>query len=124
MRRIIVYIILGSMTLHCAGKLGLLDELYQKRLDIAFSLGLIREIPIAMCSSDYDFNGGLKIVSHDNSHAVPLSLTQTREINLFYTSVYYHTRPTSVIISRPTSIHPVDLYGLMLVTTIFHPPSV
>jgi len=123
MKKLCAYIILCSMTLHCGARLGLLDHLYQKRNDIALALGLIQEVPIATCSSDYDFNGGLKVVSHNNSHSVPSSLTQAREINLFFTFEYYSPRVQHVLLSKRPLIDLVDLYGLTLVTSIFHPPT-
>lgn len=41
------------MTLHCASRLGVVSYLYENRLEIAYQIGLIAEIPIAMCAGDY-----------------------------------------------------------------------
>lgn len=83
MRRIISLVILCSMMLHCASRLGLLSYLYQERHAIAHAVGLIQEIPIALCSSDYDFNQGLSIQVHDDSETQPVTFGHAHEITLF-----------------------------------------
>jgi hypothetical protein len=83
----IVYIILLSMTLHCGCRLGFLDLLYQKRHQIAFTIGLIGEVPMTMCNSDYDFDRGIKIESTDSEGRMPIS-TIAHEIDLFYIPGY------------------------------------
>jgi hypothetical protein len=71
------------MILHCAGRLGLLTGIYQQRHQIAQALGLIAEIPIAMCNSEYSFNQELRIEIDDvNEESLP-SAYQAREIILF-----------------------------------------
>jgi|SRR5579859_112483 len=122
-KQVMVGLILASMSLHCASKLGLLDRLYQKRQDIAYALGLIQEAPISMCSSDYDFGRGLKIESKDYSHFPLLpQLTQSRDIDLFFVSGYSYRQQLQVP-HRISLINPIDLYGLLLIRPIFHPPS-
>jgi hypothetical protein len=83
MRRIISLVILCSMMLHCASRLGILSYLYQERHSIAHAVGLIQEIPIALCSSDYDFNQGLSIQDHDDSETLPVTFGHAHEITLF-----------------------------------------
>lgn len=83
MRRIISLVILCSMMLHCASRLGVLSYLYQERHSIAHAMGLIQEIPIALCSSDYDFNQGLIIQDHGDSENLPVTFGDAREIILF-----------------------------------------
>src|SRR5690606_8060185 len=82
--RLLVYLILSSMILHCAGRLGILDSLYQQRHRIAYNLGLIAEIPIAICSGDYDFDGKLSLKSDDKDEASTPINYQLREITLFF----------------------------------------
>ncbi len=83
-KRLIVYLILASMILHCAARLSLLDSLYQKRHRIAYDLGLIAEIPIAICSGDYDFDGKLSFKSYDKDEASTPINYQPTEITLFF----------------------------------------
>lgn len=84
MRRTLALLILLSMVLHCASRLGVLSYLYENRNQIANTVGLISEVPIAMCSSDYDFNEGLHIQHADTNPAVPASFLTAHEITLFY----------------------------------------
>jgi hypothetical protein len=83
MKRIVTLIVLCSMMLHCASRLGILSYLYQQRHAIAHTLGLIQEIPIALCSSDYDFNEGLSVQHTDDSDGLPVSIAHAHEITLF-----------------------------------------
>lgn len=83
MRRIISLVILCSMMLHCASRLGILSYLYQERHSIARAVGLIQEIPIALCSSDYDFNQGLTIQHNDDADEMPVTFGHAHEITLF-----------------------------------------
>ena len=112
------------MTLHCACRLGILDQLYQKRNEIAYALGLIVEVPIAMCSSDYDFDQSLKITTTDSSHSLPAHSIQTKEITLFFVTVYHYNVPQQVISPGGLAANQINLYDLDLVSSIFHPPAV
>lgn len=87
LKKSIVYIILFSMALHCSCRLGFFDNLYQMRHQIALTIGLIAEIPIAMCSSDYDFDRLINIDTSESDERMPISVL-THEINLFYTPIY------------------------------------
>ncbi len=71
------------MMLHCASRLGVLSYLYQQRHAIAHTMGLIQEIPIALCNSDYDFNEGLSVQHIDDSEGLPVSIAHAHEITLF-----------------------------------------
>src|SRR6188768_2953536 len=83
MRRTLALLILFSMVLHCASRLGVLSYLYENRNHIANTIGLISEVPIAMCSSDYDFNEGLHIQTADAHPSAPASFLTAHEITLF-----------------------------------------
>jgi hypothetical protein len=89
MKRIVSLIILVSMMLHCASRLGVISYLYQQRHQIAYQVGLIAEIPIALCDSDHDFSGELKIQHHDNDEKLPATFTQAPEIQLFFQEVNF-----------------------------------
>ncbi|AYB29130.1 hypothetical protein D4L85_00380 [Chryseolinea soli] len=86
MRRAVILVILCSMMLHCASRVGFLSYLYSQRHEIAYRLGLIAEIPIALCSSDYDFNDGLTVHSNDEDGASQRTLPIALEIKLFFVS--------------------------------------
>jgi hypothetical protein len=77
-------VILISMVLHCSSRLGFLSYLYEKRHTIAYSAGLIAEIPIAICKSDYSFKKSFKIHHDDSEQNIPPGLVATFEINLFF----------------------------------------
>jgi len=119
----IAIIILFSMALHCSCKLGFVDQLYQNRNEIAYTVGLIAEIPIAMCNSDYDFNQGLNIETHD-SDSVPQPLFQVREINLFFVSELQLQSSRQADFDGGPITSPLNLYSSTWAPNIFHPPSV
>src|SRR6185436_13620850 len=83
MRRTLALLILFSMILHCASRLGVLSYLYENRNHIASTVGLISEVPIAICSSNYDFNDGLHIQHTDTDPSFPVSFLTAHEITLF-----------------------------------------
>jgi hypothetical protein len=85
-RKTITFLILLSMVAHSAARLGVLSYLYENRLSIGHTLGLVTEIPIALCSHDYDFGGALVITENDAETGIPANYFQAREIILFYES--------------------------------------
>ena len=84
-RRLSVYLVLVSLVLHGAARLGLLDIVYQQRHAIAYQLGLISELPIAVCSGNYDFDAGLAIQQDDQDESGRPVSFQVREMTLFIT---------------------------------------
>lgn len=83
MKKAVSLIILVSMMLHSASRLGILSHLYEERHSIAFTIGLIAEIPIALCSSDYDADPGLSVqTTAGDQDPIPRAF-QAREIVLF-----------------------------------------
>lgn len=126
MRRIISLVILCSMMLHCASRLGILSYLYQERHSIAHAMGFIKEIPIALCSSDYDFNKGLSIQDSDNSQSFPVTIAHAQEIILFAPD----TRPANTNHSHyylAETIRPPFYLATVLASPhvkIFQPPKI
>src|SRR6187402_1687784 len=96
-QRTLTFTILISMVLHCAGRLGVLSYLYKNRLEIANAVGLISEIPIALCSSDYDSDGRLTIHLPDADRSLPVHFLSAQEIILFM-----HTQPLLVALKNAT----------------------
>jgi len=86
MKRVVCLVILFSMVLHCASRLGLVAYLYDSRYDIAYSMGLIADIPIAVCETEYfTKDAPFSIVLPDNQadEQMPVKHFQAREIVLF-----------------------------------------
>lgn len=125
MKRTVSLLILTSMMLHSASRLGILSRLYEERHQIALSVGLISEIPIASCSSDYDFNTALNVQFDDEKSPLGV-LAQAQEINLFLPA----TGPVRTLAAQP---HPIaslawSTYVVMTVQDpsldIFQPPRI
>ncbi|HYF67470.1 MAG TPA: hypothetical protein VD884_05005 [Ohtaekwangia sp.] len=83
MRKAFSFVIILSMTLHCASRLGVLSYLHKNRYTIGYSLGMISEIPIAMCNNEIDVHKSLFIQHHDLQDKVPAGFPLALEINLF-----------------------------------------
>lgn len=122
-RKIFVLVVLCSMMLHCASRMGFLSYLYQQRHEIAYALGLISEVPIAMCSSDYDFSDGLVLQASHDDETSQRTLPMALEIKLFFVSVEVPVidmqeagadKTYGPLWSRP-------LHGCL--RSIFHPPA-
>lgn len=82
MKTVFSFLILSSMMLHCASRLGMLEHLYQQRHQIAFRLGWISDIPVPLCNSDYHFKNELGISQH-SSDKMPLHFNTASEIILY-----------------------------------------
>ena len=110
------------MTLHCASRLGFLDQLYKNRHKIAYTMGLIAEIPIAMCNRDYDFNDAL-VIEIDDNESLLYGFLSANEINLFYKETILsvsHCLPfITCLIKKPflSGKYSSELFP------VFHPPS-
>jgi hypothetical protein len=123
MKKILSIVILFSMVLHCASRLGILSQVYQKRHSIAYTVGLIAEIPIALCGSDYDPSDKLYVQSEDAGEALPANFTQAQEINLFIVNGELSVMPGWLLIATDD---PCRYHGSLYPSPsfrIFHPPS-
>ncbi len=113
------------MVLHSTSRLGILSYLYQQRHQIAYTIGMIAELPIAMCNSDYNFNGELLIQSHDMADStLPPTIFIASEIHLFF------TRLTDIAIDPNRLLASLNKLPWVVVRdytspslSIFHPPS-
>lgn len=121
-KRIVCVIILSSMALHCAARLGLLDYLYSKRSTIAFSLGLTAERVIASCGLGHYQQESLTMADEGDHPGNPIG-SQAIEIQVFFQSVIC-VLPSNFpsFMSNQFQIHsegrPSD-YG----RSLFHPPK-
>lgn len=82
-RRILILSILYSMTLHCMCRIGILSYLYQQRFEIAYYFNLIKEVPMALCGSDYTPQEGI-VLDQPADEQIPSALTSSEEIILFF----------------------------------------
>lgn len=124
-KRLTILLILVSMFLHCASRIGVLSVIYKERHRIALSLGLIDEVPIALCNSDHDFDRGLIFQeTSDAEHSVPPLLSQAPEIQLFCTSVLNpQINVDRFILSASNPFIPTEGKYTAPHTSVFHPPS-
>jgi hypothetical protein len=116
-----VYIVLFSMALHCGCRLGFLDHLYQKRHEIAYTIGLITEVPMAMCSSDYDLDRGIKVETIETEGRIPVSLL-THELDVFCIPCVQLPHRDLVLFEEHHDSY-IDTFYQSLRFPIFHPPS-
>ena len=123
-KRGLVAIILFSMMLHCATRMGFLSYLYQQRHQIAYSLGVIAEMPIAMCSHQYELNKGLTIEtgSQENSD-LPLTVFQTHDITLFFQIAVFDFEPRKECPIKKHLAFDCERKYTPPGFSIFHPPS-
>jgi len=113
------------MTLHCASRLGVLSYLYEKRHSVAFKIGLIAEVPIAMCNREYDFGKGLVIHDNDSGDStIPPAIFHAQEIQLFITSIPQLELKTDwLAINSSRQLFPDSSRYSSPSLSIFHPPS-
>lgn len=124
MRRAIALLILVSMTLHCASRLGILSYLYENRHAVAVTIGLIKEVPIAVCSSDYEGDKTLVITTPDDTDkSLPTAISQAQEINLYFERTIVHHAPqfTWLATDRLSSLTETPYTSPL--RDIFHPPT-
>jgi hypothetical protein len=116
-----------SMTLHCAMTLGFIDYLYNERYEISMTLGLIEEVPIALCGSRYEAVKTFKNVnrenSRDNQKSLPGSTARLHSISLFVISDFCLDAFTAI---QQRVMHPncvANLYRFSHFHPVFHPPT-
>jgi hypothetical protein len=124
LRRLTIGIVLLSMMLHCACRIGFLSYLYQQRHQIALSLGMIDEVPIAVCSHKYDANQGLHIeMADDSSNATLPAVFHAQEIQLFFNGfldIDFSSREG--IAQSGINSMVVEKFYASPALSIFHPP--
>lgn len=122
MKKLISLIIITSMVLHCAGRLGFLNYLFEQRNEIALTLGIIDNIPITECSHEY--YAGESLMDHDNAaQQNPFAAIHTYEVNLFSNSIAFDWRPADFSGCRPKQLaaSEVSFYSNFL-SRAFKPP--
>jgi len=112
-RKSLSIVILFSLMLHCAGRTGFLSYLYKQRHEIAYELGLIDEVPIAICNAGYFVHeNGLVIQTTDDSANVPVVLTNAAEIVLFFITPEFSAVPDRPLLAKDLlTRHIAGFYG-------------
>jgi hypothetical protein len=111
------------MVLHCSSKLGLLAYIYSHRSEIALSIGLIQELPISSCSSDFDFGSGKRLEVNEENQSLPLCFTQANEIILFFSFSTLPIPQNNFLSLQPTYGATEILFFSFAPSSIFHPPA-
>lgn len=104
-------------------KLGLLDFLYEHRYLIAYEIGLIDEIPIAVCSDNYETSAALHL--HDIVVDQPIChfLFNTIEVKWIMTVDSQVINPLrKVFYSFSKTRYQVFIYPKPTLL-VFHPPA-
>lgn len=111
-RKSLSIVILFSLMLHCAGRTGFLSYLYKQRHEIAYAMGLINEVPIAICSAGYFVHEhGLTLQTTDDGN-VPTVLTNAAEIVLFFMTPEFSSAPDRPLLDEdPSTRHMAGFYG-------------
>jgi len=122
-RKIISVVVLLTLLAHFAAKLGIVSYLYQHRNSIAHSVGLIREIPIAICDQHYDFRTEIQFADTEEKHSVPPPIALNKEVSLFLTPTVVTIVPNRVLLSSPFGVVQIGIPRAELSRSIFHPPS-
>ncbi|MFM7859348.1 MAG: hypothetical protein ACKO96_47350 [Flammeovirgaceae bacterium] len=121
-RRVISILILASMIIHCASRLGWMDYIYANRHSIAYTLGISAERVITSCGFSYhqDHSFAFRQAADDTSHP---ELVKAQEIHLFLVlKLEPSLQPTRLIINQPLQAYFFEEYNLYF-SDIFHPPS-
>jgi hypothetical protein len=112
------------MTVHQAGRLGFVSFLYENKARIAYSIGLITELPIALCSSDYAADQSLVIFSAEDSESVPPLAIQTRDLNPFIFSLFVLPIPARNLLYSDLFVPDSGSILPGAVQALFRPPSI
>ena len=124
MKRALCLAILLSMVLHCASRLGIISYLYSQRHDIAYTIGIIAEVPIAMCNGEYFVKQApLAIKDSDNSdRQMPVQFSQAREIVLFVQALDKTLLTEFSVLKLNHNTALLEFIYTPPVISIFHPP--
>jgi hypothetical protein len=112
------------MTVHQAGRLGFVSFLYENKARIAYSIGLITELPIALCSSDYTADQSLVIFAAEDSESVPPLAIQTRDLNPFIFSLFVLPAPARSLLCSDLFVPDSGNILPGAVQALFRPPSI
>jgi len=122
-KNLTIYTLLLSMALHCACRLGVLNHLYQQRHQIAYTIGMISEVPISMCNHEHNPDESLKIETQQDESTLPSGFLQTQEIKLFFNLTELNINPVYQLLAKsPWRDSFIKEYASPY-ASIFRPPS-
>jgi len=110
------------MIAHCASRLGVISYIYTNRHDIAHSLGILAEKPVAFCSSHYYIEKNLTINDKED-YKNPLTITIAQEIVLFCTTSDVLSLECPVLALIKTDSRYLSKVATSHQSDIFHPPA-
>ncbi|MBX2897066.1 MAG: hypothetical protein KF763_16590 [Cyclobacteriaceae bacterium] len=120
-KRLTIAIILFSMVLHSASRLGVLSYVVANKASIAYSLGLLNEPPITSCSQDFYFADRFTIsavAEEKNVARLPVAI----EIQLFFVetlTIKENTHTELKITPTPVQVFP---FCDGVKNSVFRPP--
>jgi hypothetical protein len=120
-KKLLSIVIIISMILHCSSRLGVISFLYKSRYDIAASIGIIKEKPIASCDSHYFAEKDFKIIDNAGEDTSE-NLIQALEINLAQPSIVSFTFESPFLRLCKMSFPIQTGLTISYCTNIFHPP--
>ena len=123
-RKSLGIIVLSSLVLHCASRVGLLSHIYQERHQIAFFLGIVDELPIALCGTSHFDSQQLLVHPADEKGSVPAELMTRINIVLFCVKVGNIDDPVRFLIPPVHNFHYVLVPYASPARDILHPPCV
>ncbi|TXI71253.1 MAG: hypothetical protein E6Q41_00505 [Cyclobacteriaceae bacterium] len=102
----------------------MLAYLYQNRHEVAFTLGLIKEVPIAVCSTDYEGDKTLIVTAQDDTDkSLPATFSQAHEINLYFERSIFDNVPQFAWLVSGRTPHIQETPYTSPLEDIFHPPT-
>jgi hypothetical protein len=122
MRKAIISTILLSMVLHCACRLGVIDHLYNNRKNIAFSIGVIKEMPIASCGSEYEHPLTIEVDDDASGDSVPATTFKAQQINLFLAPALPQVNCALPLLSVTHFVNLKELFDTCQLDPLFQPP--
>ncbi len=123
-RKSLSIVILFSLMLHCAGRTGFLSYLYKQRHEIAYGLGLIDEVPIAICTAGYFVHENGLVIQTGETTNVPVVLTNAAEIVLFFTTPEFSPVPDRPLLGENLPTHHIAGFYGSPALDFFQPPRI
>lgn len=120
-RKTLSVVVLVSMVLHCAGRLGVFSSLYKNRHTLAAAVGLISEKPITTCKSDYFQLKDFTLTQDQGHDDAPVIVAL--EITLFFQPVTDFSYGIATPKNQRANTNYTSAYQHNFFLTIFHPPQ-
>jgi hypothetical protein len=101
----------------------MLDDVDEIKTEIAFAVGLIKEIPIPLCSNDYNersitFHGK----DNDGGTTIPISSIKAHPINLYCVEIRDHHQKLVPALTEHMTF-PIRYYDSLMAKPLHQPPA-